>query len=94
MKQPTDKIQENLPTSHKNLAKELKISVNINDVSNHLDFLKKIDDNGQDKYYNENFVLNSIRRDELFWIPFILKVSNNFDEDLLYTPPLGMKIIL
>ena len=94
MKQPTDKIQEKLQTSHKNLANELKISVNINDVLDHLDFLKKIDDNGQDTFYNENFVLNSIRRYELFWIPFILKVSSNFDEDLQYSPPLGMNIFL
>ena len=47
MKQTTAKNQETLKTSHLNLAKELDISVSINDVLNHLEFLKKIDDNGQ-----------------------------------------------
>ena len=89
MKQTTAKIQETLKTSKLNLAKELDISVSINDVLNHLEFLKKIDDNGQNKFYNENFVSNSIRRYELFWIPFLLKVSANFYEDLQYSPPLG-----
>ena len=88
-KQTTAKIQETLKTSHLNLAKELDISVSINDVLNHLEFLKKIDDNGQNKFYNENFEANSIRRYELFWIPFLLKVSVNFYEDLQYSPPLG-----
>ena len=56
-KQTTAKTQETLKTAHLNLAKELDISVSINDVLNHLEFLTKIDDNGQNKFYNEKSFL-------------------------------------
>ena len=67
-----------------------KISVNPQDVINHLDFLHNIDARGKDKFYNENFVQNSIRRYEKLWLPLITALSDNFDDDLQYAPPLGM----
>ena len=70
-------------------AKYIFLSVNESDVLNHLKFLKKIDDDGHNKYYQERFVHNAIRRYEKFWIPFVLQYSNNHKDDLLYQPPLG-----
>jgi hypothetical protein len=69
-------------------AKKIKLSVSVEDVMNHLDFLQNIDHRG-DKFYDDHFVRNAIRRYEQFWIPFILEVSDDFDDDLKYAPPLG-----
>ena len=80
---------EPVPPQHNELAKEIEVSVKLDDVLNHLDFLKKIDTNGQDKFYVSSFIYNAIRRYEEFWIPFVLKMSDNFEDDLLYAPPLG-----
>ena len=80
---------EPVQRQHYELAKEIEVSVNLDDVQNHLDFLKKIDTNGHDKFYVSSFVYNAIRRYEEFWIPFVLKMSDNFEDDLQYAPPLG-----
>ena len=73
---------------HFDNAIKVKISLQISDVIANLDFLKKIDDHGH-LYYEANFVRNSIRRYERFWIPIVIKLSDNQIDDLLYEPPLG-----
>ncbi len=73
---------------HLDNAIKVKISLQISDVISNLDFLKKIDDNGH-LFYEENYVRNSIRRYERFWIPMLIQLSNDSLDDLLYEPPLG-----
>ena len=73
-------------------AASLKVSVSIKDVINHLDFLKSVED--QDgKFYDATYVKNSLRRYEKFWIPFMLTIAENPDNDTKYAPPLGMLLI-
>ena len=73
-------------------AASLKVSVSINDVINHLDFLKSVED--QDgKFYDATYVKNSLRRYEKFWLPFMLTIAENPDNDTKYAPPLGMLLI-
>ena len=70
-------------------AASLKVSVSINDVINHLDFLKSVED--QDgKFYDATYVKNSLRRYENFWLPLMLTIAENPDNDTKYAPPLGM----
>ena len=69
-------------------AASLKVSVSIKDVINHLDFLKSVED--QDgKFYDATYVKNSLRRYENFWLPLMLKIAENSDNDTKYAPPLG-----
>ena len=69
-------------------AASLKVSVSIKDVINHLDFLKSVED--QDgKLYDATYVKNSLRRYENFWLPLMLKIAENSDNDTKYAPPLG-----
>ena len=77
---------------HLKNSEKIKISLQISDVIANLDFLKKIDDNGQ-FFYEEHFVKNSIRRYEHFWIPMITKLSDSQIDDLLYVPPFGKYFI-
>ena len=77
---------------HVDNAIEGKISLQISDVIANLDFLKKIDDSGH-LFYEDNYVVNSIRRYESFWIPMIIKLSDNQIDDLIYEPPLGKYFI-
>ena len=70
---------------------ELEISVTEHDILDHLKVLKLIDSQGQDKFYQENYVRNSIRRYETIWLPLITKLSNNFEDDLNYAPPLDVQ---
>lgn len=72
-------------------AKNLNISVTAGDVVKHIDFLKKIDADGRQKYYNETFCSNAIRRYEQYWLPLILSISENTEDDLKFAPPLGKK---
>ena len=73
-------------------AASLKVSVSIKDVINHLDFLKSVED--QDgKFYDATYVKNSLRRYEKFWLPFMLTIAENPDNDTKYAPPLGMLLI-
>ena len=70
-------------------AASLKVSVSIKDVINHLDFLKSVED--QDgKFYDIIYVKNSLRRYEKFWLPLMLTIAENPDNDTKYAPPLGM----
>ena len=70
-------------------AASLKVSVSIKDVINHLDFLKSVED--QDgKFYDATYVNNSLRRYENFWLPLMLTIAENPDNDTKYAPPLGM----
>ena len=77
---------------HLDNARKVKISLKISDVIANLEFLKEIDDNGH-LFYEESYVRNSIRRYERFWIPMIIKLSDNEIDDLLYEPPLGKYFI-
>lgn len=87
---PKKQKNEALKTdSHYIKAKSLKISVTAQDVVNHIDFLRQIDAHGQEKYYDETFCLNAIRRYEEYWLPLILSISENIEDDLLYAPPKG-----
>ena len=72
---------------------KVKISLQISDVISNLDFLKKIDDNGH-LFYEENYVRNSIRRYERFWIPMLIQLSNDSLDDLLYDPPPGKQFAI
>ena len=73
-------------------AASLKVSVSIKDVINHLDFLKSVED--QDgKFYDATYVKNSLRRYEKFWLPLMLTIAENPDNDTKYAPPLGMLLI-
>lgn len=67
----------------------LKVSVSIKDVINHLDFLKSVEDQGG-KFYDATYVKNSLRRYEKFWLPLMLTIAENPDNDTKYAPPLGM----
>ena len=80
---PKKEVQNNLEKSSK-----LKVSVNYDDIINHLNFLASIEAQG-DKFYDTNHVRNSLRRYENFWIPLILSLANNPDDDLKYAPPIG-----
>ena len=71
-------------------AKAIRVSVSVQDVLNHLEFLARIDELGEDKFYCDKFVLNAIRRYERFWVPFMLTMSESFEDDLNYVPPLGI----
>ena len=66
----------------------LNVSVNLEDVKNHLDFLKSIEDQ-DDKFYDANYVQNSLRRYEKFWLPLILTLADNPNDQLKFAPPLG-----
>ena len=70
-------------------AKSLEISVTVQNVVDHLDFLNNIDARGRDKFYNPKFVHNSVRRYETLWLPLITSVSSSPKDDLKYVPPLG-----
>ena len=73
-------------------AASLKVSVSIKDVINHLDFLKSVED--QDgKFYDVIYLKNSLRRYEKFWLPLMLTIAENPDNDTKYAPPLGMLLI-
>ena len=65
----------------------LNVYVSLGDVTNHLDFLKSIE-NQADKFYDANYVQNSLRRYEKFWLPLVLTVDNPNDQ-LKFAPPLG-----
>ena len=66
---------------------KIEISIEIEDILEHLEFLKFIDHNGQNQFYDQNFVKNSIRRYETCWLPLITKLSENFENDLEFAPP-------
>ena len=71
------------------IVNQSKHSVNFNHVFNHRAFLKQIDKEGLDKYYKPTFIANSIRRYESYWIPLVLHLSKDYDDDLKYAPPFG-----
>lgn len=71
------------------VVNQSKHSVYFNHVLNHRAFLKQIDKEGLDKYYNPAFVANAIRRYESYWIPLVLHLSKDFNDDLEYAPPIG-----
>ena len=75
------KPKEVLPTNF-DLSQNIHVSVTVQDVINHLDFLQDIDEMGQDKFYNEQFVQNAIRRYQKFWIPLIVSLSDDHENDL------------
>ena len=81
-------MSKNKLVSRENSA-SLKVSVCIQDVINHLDFLKSIEDEAV-KFYSATYVQNSIRRYEKFWLPFVVNLSKTPDDDIKYAPPLGM----
>ena len=66
----------------------LNVSVSLGDVTNHLDFLKSIE-NQADKLYDANYVQNSLRRYEKFWLPLVLTLADNPNDQLKFAPPLG-----
>ena len=66
----------------------LNVSVSVGDVTNHLDFLKSIE-NQADKFYDANYVQNSLRRYEKFWLPLVLTLADNPSDQLKFAPPLG-----
>ena len=66
----------------------LNVSVSLGDVTNHLDFLKSIE-NQADKFYDVNYVQNSLRRYEKFWLPLVLTLADNPSDQLKFAPPLG-----
>ena len=66
---------------------KIHVSVDIEDILEHLEFLQFIDQNGQNQFYDPNFVRNSIRRYETCWLPLITKLSDNFEDDLKFAPP-------
>ena len=66
----------------------LNVSVSLGDVKNHLDFLKSIE-NQADKFYDANYVQNSLRRYEKFWLPLVLTLADNPNDQLKFAPPLG-----
>ena len=66
----------------------LNVSVSLGDVTNHLDFLKCIE-NQADKFYDANYVQNSLRRYEKFWLPLVLTLADNPSDQLKFAPPLG-----
>ena len=66
----------------------LNVSVSLGDVTNHLDFLKSIE-NQADKFYDANYVQNSLRRYEKFWLPLVLTLADNPNDQLKFAPPLG-----
>ena len=83
---PKQEIRKNLDQSS-----ELTVSVSYTDIINHLNFLASIEAQG-DKFYDTNHVRNSLRRYENCWIPLILSLANNPDDDLKYAPPIGKYI--
>ena len=72
-------------------AYKIEISVTEHDILDHLKVLRKIDSQGQDKFYQENYVRNSIRRYETCWLPLITTLSDNFEDDLKFAPPLDVQ---
>ena len=70
----------------------LNISVNIEDIRNHLDFLKSIEGH-DDKFYDDNYVQNSLRRYEKFWLPLILNLADNPNDQLKFAPPIGKQYV-
>ena len=70
-------------------VKKPKHSVNFNHVYDHRAFLKQIDKEGSEKYYEPAFIANAIRRYELCWIPLVLNLSKDYKDDLKYAPPFG-----
>ena len=63
-------------------ASQIQVSVTEHDILDHLKILRKIDSQGQEKFYQENYVRNSIRRYETCWLPLITTLSDNFEDDL------------
>ena len=80
---PKQEVQKNLDKSS-----DLKVSINFELIINHLNFLASIEAQGN-KFYDTNNVKNSLRRYENFWIPLILSLADNPDDDLKYAPPIG-----
>ena len=80
---PKQEVQKNLEKSS-----ALKVSINYELIINHLNFLASIEAQGN-KFYDTNYVKNSLRRYENFWIPLILSLADNPDDDLKYAPPIG-----
>ena len=54
-----------------------------------LDFLSYIDYNRK-RYYNEAFLKRSVIRYEKYWVPLLAKLSNTFEDDLKYAPPIDI----
>ena len=71
------------------IVNQSKHSVNFNHVLNQRAFLKQIDTEGLDKYYKPAFIANAIRRYESYWIPLVLHLSKDYNDDLKYAPPFG-----
>ena len=63
--------------------------LNYHNILNHLDFLRQIDRNGENVFYNVNVIKDAVRRYEIFWIRLIQQVSNGPEQDLDFAPPLG-----
>ena len=84
------KSSAKLKPSDYELAKAIEISVTPTDIVKHIKFLKKIDQNGLHTFYTEDFVRNAVRRYENFWIPLVLKLSDNYEDDFNYAPPLDV----
>ena len=72
-------------------ASQIQVSVTEHDILDHLKILRKIDSQGQEKFYQENYVRNSIRRYETCWLPLITTLSDNFEDDLKYAAPLDVQ---
>ncbi len=71
-------------------ASNLNVGIDVDDVLNELDFLKTVNNDGVDFFYQPQFIENALRRYERFWIPFLLEHSDSeYDNDLLFAPPPG-----
>ena len=72
-------------------ASNLSISVDVDAVLNELDFLKAVNDDGVDFFYQPEFIQNALRRYEKFWVPFVAQMSTSKEDDLQFSPPTGNK---
>ena len=70
-------------------ASNLSISVDVDAILNELDFLKTVDDDGVNLFYQPQFIQNALRRYERCWIPFVAQLSTSEEDDLQFAPPPG-----
>ena len=70
-------------------ASDVRVSVDVGDVLNVLDFLKAVNDDGVGRFYQPAFVQNALRRYERCWIPFLMHHSASEADDLKFAAPPG-----
>ena len=69
---------------------ELSADLSCEVIRHHLDFLREVDARGA-LFYDADFVANSVRRYELFWVPLVVdSCSGEEEEEADIMPPLDV----